>query len=158
MTMQAGIHVVEPDDKQLLDGVRLAMTMWDESPIYSGMTKDVDRVIGFAYHARANAETFLRVAVDGMGRVCGFLVGGIAPYGFHDSTYAYDRMLYVSADARGMLVAKALIAAFEQWAWDSGASRILLGITTGVHTERTEQLYNALGYATVGVLTMKEVH
>jgi GNAT superfamily N-acetyltransferase len=149
---------VSPTDAQLLDAVRLGEAMWANSPVYGNMARDVDKMIEYAYHARADAETFFHVAVDRMNRTCGFLIGSIAPYGFHTDKFAYDRLVYVAPDARGLTAARALILSFEAWAREHGAARILLGITTGAHTEQIERFYNKMGYASVGRLTMKEVN
>jgi predicted GNAT superfamily acetyltransferase len=65
--------------------------------------------------------------------------------------------VYVTPTRRGGIAARMLIDAFERWARDKGAARVLLGITTGVRTDATETFYNKLGYNTVGVLTIKEM-
>lgn len=157
MTSMTRVALVEPSDEQLLAAVRLGIAMWDESPVYRSMTRDVDKMIAFAYYSRADPKTFFNVAVDGLQRVRGFFIGSIASYGYSEDMFAFDRLAYVSPDARGLLIIKALIFAFETWARDNGAMHVRLGTTTGVHAERTERLYNALGYTTVGVLTMKEI-
>lgn len=151
------IRVVEPDDKALLDGVRLALDMWSEASTYRSLPVSVDKVIEFAYTMRADPHSFVGVALDRDDMCHGFLVGSLADYGFTDARYAYDRMVYVAQHRRGGIAARMLIEAFERWALDRGAVHVLLGITTGVHTERTEAFYNKLGYATIGRLTMKEI-
>lgn len=150
------VTCVTPDDRQLLAAVRLGDAMWAESRVYGDMERSVDKMIEFAYHARASDHSFFHVATH-EGTVIGFMIGEVAPYGFHDTSFAYDRLLYVSPDRRGGVAARMLINAFERWAQDKGASRILLGITTGTRTDATEAFYNKLGYNTVGVLTMKEI-
>lgn len=150
------LEVVEPDDKQLLAAVTLGAAMWAESSVYNGMERDVAKMIEFAYNARANAASFFNVAVRD-DEVIGFIIGERAPYGFHDTEFAYDRLIYVSRDRRGGVAARTLINAFEKWCKQHNVSRILLGVTTGVHAAQTERLYNKLGYTTVGTVTMKEV-
>lgn len=150
------VTTVTPDDRQLLDVVRLGEAMWSESPVYGHMDKDVDTMIRFAYTMRADDNSFFNVAVRN-GEAVGFLIGSLAPHGYHSDVFAYDRLVYAAPTMRGMHVAKALITAFEQWAADKGAARVLLGVTTGVHTDSTVSFYNKLGYTTVGALTMKEL-
>lgn len=152
-----GVTIREATDQDIIEVVRLGHAFWDESPTYRGMEKDVATMIGFAYNARANPGSFFRVAVDTAGEVIGFMFAERAPYGFHDSQFAYDRLLYVTPDRRGGATARMLIEALEQWCKEHDVARILLGVTTGIHSERTVQLYNKLGYVTVGTLTMKEV-
>jgi GNAT superfamily N-acetyltransferase len=151
-----GLRVQEPTDQQLLAAVRLGSAMWDDSAPYASLPRAVDKMIEFAYHMRADPLSFFGVAVDGADTCHGFVIGSLADYGFADARFAYDRLLYVAPTMRGSVAARMLIGAFETWARDNGAQRVLLGVTTGVHTERTEQFYNKLGYATVGRLTMKE--
>lgn len=151
------VTIATPTDAQLLAGVRLAMDMWNESPTYRDMPKDVNKVIEYAYTMRQSPEACVRVALVDDDTVQGFIVGTVGEYGFAHVRFATDEMLFVAKDARRGAVARELIGAFEAWAREQRASRIFLGVTTGVHTERTEKLYNALGYATVGVLTMKEI-
>jgi len=148
--------IVEPTDDELLEAVTLGNAMWSQSPVYKDMDRDIDKMIEFAYNSRANSRSFFRVAVrDDL--VIGFLIAERAPYGFHDSEFAYDRLLYVQPNRRGGVAASMLIDALEDWCKEHNVSRILLGVTTGVHSERTVQLYNHLGYTTVGTVTMKEL-
>lgn len=151
------LRVQEPDDHQLLSAVRLGIAMWDDSAPYASLPRAVDKMIEFAYHMRADPYSFFQVAVDQHDMCHGFMIGSVADYGFADALFAYDRLLYVTPSKRGSVAARMLITAFETWARGHGAQRVLLGITTGVQTERTEQFYNKLGYATVGRLTMKEI-
>lgn len=147
---------VEPNDKQLLDAVRLGDAMWAESPVYNNMKRDIDRMIEFAYNSRANPLAFFNVAVRD-DDVIGFMIAECAQYGFHDSWFAYDRLLYVDPTRRGGIAARTLIDALERWCKEHSVTRVMLGVTTGVHAAQTEKLYNRLGYTTVGAVTMKEV-
>jgi GNAT superfamily N-acetyltransferase len=150
------LHLSVPSDSQLLEGVRLGMVFWEEAPMLVGLKTDVDRMIAFAYNKRADPMSFVNVASCN-GDIVGFCIGSLAPFEYCEGTYAFDRMLYVDPQKRGLLAARMLVQSFEKWAKDNGALRVLLGITTGVHVERTEKLFNKLGYATVGALTMKEI-
>ena len=158
MNMQSPTSVtcVVPDDEQLLAAVRMGAGMWSESLVYKHMEQDIAKMIEFAYTMRADDSSFFMVALRGTEAV-GFLIGSLAAHGFHTDMFAYDRLVYVTPDRRGSTVARTLITAFEQWAKDKGAARVLLGVTTGTHTDATARFYNKLGYDTVGVLTMKEI-
>jgi len=151
------VTVVTPTDKQLLEAVRLGEVFIRETPTYSRLAPlDVAKMIEFAYNCRASDAEFFRVAVRGE-QVIGFFIGGVTSYGFDTASFAFDRMLYVSPNKRGTHTARMLIEAFEDWAHDMGASDIVLGITTGLHTNATERFFNKLGYRTVGKVTMKEI-
>lgn len=156
MTHVDAITIAEPDNNQLIEGCLRAMDMWKEAKTYNHMKMELDHVVDFAYNMRADPDHFLRVAVLG-DKVIGFIAGSLARYGFYPGAYAHDRMLYVTPTARGSVAARMLIRSFEEWAKQHDADYVLMGVTTGIHTERTEKFYNKLGYATVGRLTMKEL-
>lgn len=154
--MSRTITIAEPNNNQLIDGCLRAIDMWKESKTYNHMKMDLDHVIEFAYNIRAHPDHFLRVALCD-DTVIGFFVGSLAYHGFYPGAYAHDRMLYVTPSMRGSIAARMLIDSFEEWAKQHDADYVLLGVTTGIRTERTENFYNKLGYKTVGRLTMKEL-
>ena len=53
---------------------------------------------------------------------------------------------------------KQLIENIENWAKQNGATQTWLGQSVGKDIEKTKQFYERLGYQTVGVNTMKELH
>lgn len=154
----ARVTCVTPEfnSSYMIDALVLADRMWSESPTYNHMPKDMDKMAEFAYNCLADPNTFVKVALYD-GKVIGFFVGSVAPHGFLDQVFAFDRLVYVDPKRRGTLAARALIDSFETWARNMKASRILLGVTTGIRTDATVRFYNKLGYNTVGALTMKEI-
>lgn len=86
----------------------------------------------------------------------GFFVGCVQPLYFNGQPQAVDLILYAVEDKRGMLAAKYLIEAFEKWALEKRAVIIDLGITTGIHEERTGLFYEKLGYRRTGSIFRKE--
>jgi predicted GNAT superfamily acetyltransferase len=97
----------------------------------------------------------LLVAVDAADRPVGFLAGVITDHYFADMVYATNIALVVSQEARGSRAALKLVREFERVAKARGADEIVLGVTAGYHAPRIEKFYNALGYSTVGALTVK---
>ncbi len=91
------------------------------------------------------------------GSVVGAIAGGVDDFWFADASHAYELGLFVLPDHRGGSAAIRLLAAFEHWAKGRGATWIDLGITTGVHAEKTAGLYKKLGYAESGKLFRKGV-
>lgn len=150
------ITLTTPNDDEVLQCVGLAMNMAAESEQFRDMNMEFGQVRDFMFRMSASPTCFIKVALYDRS-VVGMIIGQMAHYEFHNSLYAYDRLLYVDPKSRGSRAAQMLITAFEQWARDNGASRVLLGISTDVHKERTEQFYNKLGYCTVGALTSKEI-
>ncbi len=145
----------EPSDTDLLAGVRLGMAMWHEAETYSHIAPDVDKMIEFAYTMRADPNSFCEVIMH-RDTCHGFMVGSLTPLGFADGTFAYDRLLYVKSSLRGSAAARILINSFYAWAQSKGALHVILGVTSGVAIQRTEQFFNKLGFATVGALTIRE--
>lgn len=92
----------------------------------------------------------------------GQLVGGVLGY---TTTRFFNRRLvgselgvFLRPEHRGGTAAVRLVRALERWSTSQGAQQQRLGVTTGVHTDRTRQLYEALGYRLVGVLLAKPLN
>jgi GNAT superfamily N-acetyltransferase len=100
-------------------------------------------------------ELVALLAVDGDDVPFGFLGGIVSHHYFADMKYATNLVVYVSPEARGSRAAIKLIREFERVAKERGADEIMLGVTAGFHAPRIEKFYNALGYQTVGALTVK---
>lgn len=102
-------------------------------------------------------ETYAKVIEDKQ-KIIGYLLGFTQKFIFNKDKYASDLLLYVDDKYRGKLVGKKLLTDFEKWSKDLGCKEILLGTKTEITTERTKQLYNKLGYNTVGYLFSKKVN
>lgn len=157
VTLPLGVVIESPSDEEIMQAAVLGADMVAESPTYRNLETSKEQMFKFGYMARGRDDMFCKVAIDITGEVVGFIVAGSAPYGFGEGKYVYDRLVYVKPERRAGIVAKKMIVALEEWAREVGAIRVVLGITTGIHPERTTALYNALGYETVGALTMKEL-
>jgi GNAT superfamily N-acetyltransferase len=86
------------------------------------------------------------------GRIIGGFVGMISEHWFSREKLATDLALFIEPDARGGTTAWRLVDAFLDWAHLNGAKCIDIGVNTGVHTDRTAQLYERLGGQRVGLL------
>jgi hypothetical protein len=79
------------------------------------------------------------------GAVIGWLAGGIAEQWFSRQLMAFEYGLFIAPEHRGGTAGPRLAKAFITWAEEHGAAIINMGITTGVHEERTGDLYSRLG-------------
>lgn len=70
---------------------------------------------------------------------------------------ALPHIIYVDPEHRGTLCGYRLIREFERWAIESGASEVHMSVASGINTERTEELYERLGYSFYGKAYRKEV-
>lgn len=86
------------------------------------------------------------------GQIAGWLAGGIGEQWFSHELMAFEYGLFIAPAQRGGSAAFRMVKMFIRWARDNGASVINMGITTGVHEQRTGELYERLGLVRVGTL------
>ncbi|EAB6210851.1 GNAT family N-acetyltransferase [Salmonella enterica subsp. enterica serovar Mississippi] len=91
------------------------------------------------------------------GVIIGGFAGGLSQQWFSKEKIAFDYSLFISKSCRHGITALKLIRAFEYWAKEVGASRVVIGITTKIHPEATARLYKAAGYQPSGNLFDKEL-
>ncbi len=91
------------------------------------------------------------------GVVIGWMAGGIAEQWFSRQLMAFEYGLFVAPEHRGGTAGPRLAKAFITWAKEHGAALINMGITTGVHEERTGEMYSRLGLKRSGLLYSMEV-
>lgn len=96
------------------------------------------------------------VADDG-GRIVGGVVGVVADDWFAVCRVAYEYAVFLDPGARGGRLALRIVQAFQREAKARGASRVEMGITTGVHPERTARLYEHCGFEFLGPVYSKEL-
>lgn len=90
-------------------------------------------------------------------QVIGWLGGGIAEQFFSHQLMAFEYGLFIAPEHRGGSAGPRLAKEFIRWATEHGAAVINMGITTGVHAERTGELYSRLGLTRSGLLYSMEV-
>lgn len=86
------------------------------------------------------------------GRVVGGIAGGVTEHWFSNDLHAFDYSFYVLPDYRGGSSAFRLLLAFEEWARAKGAIEIDIGITTGIHEDKTQRFYEKMGFVQTGRL------
>lgn len=134
--------------------VEIGKVMHGESS-YSDLPFDCEKV-HFLMAGLINGHGVVFVAEKG-GNIIGGFAGGISEFWFCNSLHAFDYGLFILPEHRGGSAAIRLLSAFEHWAKAMGAVWCDIGITTGVHTEKTAGMYEKLGYHQSGVLFRKEV-
>lgn len=131
--------------------IELGRAMHAESPRFSRHPYSPAKTAGTIDFLLANGAVF--VAVKG-GQAVGMMGGMVAPGWFTDEATAIELAVYVTPEHRGLIGAR-LIRTYEAWAFAHGAAEVVLGITTGIHTERTAAFYERLGYQRAGITTVK---
>jgi GNAT superfamily N-acetyltransferase len=92
------------------------------------------------------------VSVSDVGEIRGMFVGMLTEQFFSNNTLTTDLFLYVKPEYRGKRDGYQLIINYLEWAKEIGADTIMMGITTGIHEEKTGELYKKLGFCYCGSL------
>lgn len=133
-------------------------------------------VLGRAMHAESRfrtvryvperVEATLRAVLGGAGcifvaeragEIVGGFVGLLVPYYFSDEKCASDLAIFVRPDRRGGILAASLIHAYIDWAREQGVRHVEIGVSTGVHPEKTGALLERLGLKPQGGLYVMEL-
>ena len=134
--------------------VELGRQMHAESN-YSHLDYDPAKLDLMAATWLANPEIYFADIAICENKIFAMYVGFISEYYFGKDLVANDCLLFVDKSKRGGVAAIRLIKRFQQWAFDKGASEVRPATSTGVQTEDTKKLYEALGYDTVGYVFRK---
>jgi GNAT superfamily N-acetyltransferase len=89
------------------------------------------------------------------GEIKGAIAGAIYPQFFSKGLTASELFLFVDHGARGGVIGKRLVNAFENWAMAMGANEIRVGVSSGIKQERTIGLYEKLGYTSTATQLRK---
>jgi GNAT superfamily N-acetyltransferase len=147
------IRLAKPDDMPAV--FELAERGYRESR-YNRYPLRPEKFQNLADLAEAEPDSVLCVVAEETG-IIGMLCAIVTEHYFADMVYATNLALYVDPDSRGKLVAPKMIRGFERAARVRGVDEIMLGATFGVESDRTLRLFNALGYETIGGLTVKYI-
>jgi GNAT superfamily N-acetyltransferase len=145
------IHLRRPRAEEIDRLAPLAFHVLKESAEYAVYNIDLER-------AKQNARRwiggedryFVRIAEDSNGKVLGFFVGQVYARWFTRDISATDEMVFVSPQARGRGVGKAMLQAFISWAREKGAVKFFLGDTLGISLEASKALYISAGFREAG--------
>lgn len=86
------------------------------------------------------------------GAITGAFAGYVAEDWFGPDLVSGDFGLFVRPDRRGLGDAPPLIKGYVEWARSRGVAEPEVGVSTGIHTEKTARLYEAMGFGRIGVL------
>lgn len=138
----------------LIPLVELGRRMHAEAPMYRDFGYDEDKV--FALLARVQREGFLMVSeLDG--QIVGGFAGILVENWFSRDKVASEVAIFLDSAYRGGTTALRLVSAFVAWSKARGARRVSMGVTTGVHAERTGALFVACGFAHTGGLYSMDI-
>lgn len=135
----------------LPDIVRLAVQMHNESRFMKFLFHE-EKVRAFLSTLIDAPDGFLWVADDGDGEVIGAMAATVFELWFSSDRIAQDVGLFVRPSRRGTSAAAALVDRYLVWARERGAVDAEIGVSTGVHPDRTGAFLQRLGGREVGRL------
>lgn len=122
-----------------------------ESPRYSKLKFSAEKLTQTLTGVEASPHGFMWIAeVDGV--LAGVMVALIVEHWMSADLVATDLALYVEPPHRGSGIAAELVERYKQWAKFHGAVLTQAGVSTGIYTEQTARLYEAMGFKRCGVL------
>lgn len=136
--------------------VRLGRAMRDESTV---PFPEIDPA-AVAAHLRLamdNPERLFVAIAHADRRPAGFVSGAIGPYAFSQRQHASSDLLFVLPEFRGRYAGVRLLRALSDWAKTHGAGEIELGLSTGIASDRTEELVERIGFVPLGRTFRKEI-
>jgi GNAT superfamily N-acetyltransferase len=105
------------------------------------------------YYNQFDENPIIKVfyALDG-DELVGFGAFVITAHYFTDELIASDIIVYVRPERRGSSAAVKILKNYILWADQQKATHITLGISTGIHPEKTQAFYERLGFKTIGTM------
>lgn len=119
---------------------------WDESKLWA-----------LVHQYDADKQHWCMLVSEVGDEIVGMFVGFAANHYFGNDLISSDLLLYVTPEKRGGTHGVKLIRAYEKWARSVGVREIQLGVSTGITTERTGQLYQALGFTDKSFIFKKRI-
>jgi len=150
MVIRAPVH---GDIERLIE---LGAEMHRES-VYAFLPYDREKVRALIVQYVEDRTTRCGLVAEADGALVGMIGGAAIDYYFCDETLVADEVLFVTRDRRGGFAAVRLIRGLQDWAARRGAREVCLSVSTNVHRETTERLYERLGFTLVGGVFKKRL-
>ncbi len=127
-----------------------------ESPRFQHQGFDEDRAVQLFTHLIEKLESIF-IVYDEYDNPVGAIIGCIDTDWRTGQRLAFEQGLYVLPEYRATGSATELVNYFVDWAKINNADRIQLGTITGIHADKTVQLYEKLGFDLIGFVLEMEV-
>lgn len=110
------------------------------------------------FEASLPGHPMLMLVATQHGKPCGMLFGLVYPLFFNAArTNCQELMIWVDPASRSSTAAADLVAAWETWGADMGATRFLLTSPVHARIDAVERLYRAWGYTPLERTFCKEI-
>jgi GNAT superfamily N-acetyltransferase len=142
----------EAEPRDIEEVLVLGWEMHQESR-YKTMEFSLEKVAQF-FQFVIDSPDYIFLVVEKNSRVVGGFIGYAMPQWFSDDLAAGDFALFIDQENRGGTAALKLVKKYIEWAKSKGVAseNIGLGITTGIHTEKTQMFYERLGFEMTGLV------
>lgn len=148
--------VREANELDLMRLMELGRAYAVEADHHDSLPYDDNFAVNSAINSLLHPDYCILV-VESEGEIVGFLWGAVSPLPWSPHLIAFDQVLYIQPECRGMKLGIQLIKAYEEWAIGRGAKQVSISIASGITEEKTKQFYSNMGYHHVGTQYRKEV-
>lgn len=145
------VEVATPDDAPAL--AALGEVLHDTSS-YAPVPYSRAKVEALMRDLSAGAGVVFVVRRDG--EIVGGIAGAVSAHWFSEELHGYEFSFFIHPSARNGFTAMKLLNAFRIWCERKGAKSLRIGITTGIHPDKTGELYRLMGFKDAGTLFQME--
>jgi GNAT superfamily N-acetyltransferase len=138
--------------------VEMGRAMHAESPAYRVTPYDECKVREVYQQLKGTLLTEAGcsfVAEEG-GEIVGMAVAMASQHWFNRERMVTDLVVFVRPERRGGSAFRRLVRSLEQWTREQGITDLVVGISTGVHAERTAAAYAAMGFEPFSISLRKK--
>lgn len=93
-----------------------------------------------------NPEQYCAYVYEKDNTIIGFFLGVSSEQWIGTDKMSSDLACYIIPEERGSMAGVRLIKAYEEWASSINVKEIVIGVSTGINTDRTSSLFKRLGY------------
>lgn len=122
---------------------------------YSRFLLDLVKTAGFVRRLMEAPDGYVGIAVDG-DRVVGVMLAAVHEMWFSPARQVSEIMFYVVPASRSGALVRRMVKGLEEWSSVQGASRVGIGISSGVDVDRKDRLMGHLGFESAGGLYVKD--
>tara|TARA_Y100001938_G_C8050326_1_gene411333 strand:- start:35 stop:481 length:447 start_codon:yes stop_codon:yes gene_type:complete len=147
------IRAMKEDDLPYL--IKMGERFYNETPEYRKYKFDEIKLKQLGWICLTQPENIC--LVYDKGGIKGMMSGAVYEQFFSFDLTASELFLFVEKTARGALIGKKLIKAFELWANSMGAKETRVGVSSAITPDRTIGFYKVLGYCNTATILRKEL-
>jgi GNAT superfamily N-acetyltransferase len=143
----SGTAVSEGTYADLRELMELARAFHTESPVYSGMPLDIEKVGGWIVMHIRDPDMGCWVARDAdTNKLAGVMFGQVYEVFFGPTRIASEDSIYVMPEYRGGDAAAQLLTAFTHWGWEKGAQKAIVTASSGISRSRVHSFLTRTGF------------